>query len=90
MPPIVAVSNIASTWVLPCSRVSRRARSSASTAAPPAWAARTTCAARSSRGSAAQAAWDRRAASTARSSWAGEVAGASKTTSAGRAGLVTG
>ena len=40
--------------------------------------------------SAAHAGWDRRAASTARSSCAGLVAGAWRTTSAGRAGFVTG
>ena len=90
MPPMVAVSKIASRCVFPCSRVSRRARSRRSTAATPASAAAMTRAARSSGASAAQARWDRRAAATARSSWAGEVDGASSTTSAGRAGLVTG
>ena len=90
MPAMVAVSKTASRWVLPCSRVSRRARSPASTAATPASAAATTAAARSSMPSAAHAGWDRRAASTARSSCAGLVAGASRTTSAGRTGFVTG
>ena len=47
-------------------------------------------AARSSGSSAAQARWERRAAATARSSWAGVVDGAWSTTSAGRAGFVTG
>ena len=40
--------------------------------------------------SAAQAGWARRAEATARSSWAGDVDGASNTTSPGRAGFVTG
>ena len=70
MPAMVAVSNTDSMWVLPCSRVSRRARSPASTAATPASAAPTTDAARASVPSAAHAGCDRRAASTARSSCA--------------------
>ena len=90
MPPMVAVSKIASRCVLPCSRVRRRARSWRSTAATPASAAATTIAAALAGSSAAQARWDRRAAPTARSSCAGEVDGASSTTSAGRAGFVTG
>ncbi len=42
MPPMVAVSKIASMCVLPCSRVSRRARSCASTARAAASPAATT------------------------------------------------
>ena len=90
MPPMVAVSKIASRCVLPCSRVRRRARSCASTARHARLGGRDDPGRPVLVASAAQAGCDRRAAATARSSWAGEVEGASSTTSAGRAGLVTG
>jgi hypothetical protein len=89
MAPIVPASKTASQYTFPCSRDSSRARSSRSTAATPASAAAMTPAARSSILRAAHPGKARRAAATAPSSWAGDAAGASKTTSAGRTGLVT-
>ncbi len=90
MPPMSEESMTASALTLPCSRVRSVARSIASAAATPASAAAITRMARSSIEREAHAGWERRAPSTARSSCSGEVVGASKTTSEGRAGLVTG
>ena len=90
IPPMVPASNWASHRTFPCSRVSNRARSDEPTTAPAAAAALPTSSARSSCDNAAQAGAARRAAATARSTWATDADGPSRTTSAGRTGLVTG
>ena len=90
MAAVAARSNNDSTRILPCSRVRRAEVASRSIDSWARWQASCKTAALDSRSRAAQGACAPRAAATALSSWSREAAGASRTTSSGWAGFLTG